>query len=111
MRIRFSAVGEFKRELARDGPPTRIVRLTRSYRPTSMPPIRTVELVAAYVNGRGELVELRQYLGDVFGSDLDGGHNQRVAEYGDGLLEALEVDCRELGLEVRSGLFKEDVEP
>lgn len=109
MKIHFSQIEEFKAELAKDGPPSKIVRLTRSYRPTSMQPIRTVHVVCGYINPRGELVELRQYLGDVFGSGPTD-HNQRLAEYGDGLLESLEVDLLEMGLEVRRGLFKEDAE-
>ena len=65
MKVHFNYPDEFIQELSRDGPPSGIVRLTRSYRPTAIAFLKTLVVLAAYANARGEIVELEHFCGEV----------------------------------------------
>jgi hypothetical protein len=104
-RVKFTQVEEFTEELARDGPPSKIVRVTRLYRPMTNLPFRTATLLAAFIDKRGELVELRRYIGDVIPGDHP--DNERIHDETNRHQEHIETTAKALGHEVRAGMFEE----
>jgi hypothetical protein len=108
MKVTFNDVEEFLEELAKDAPPSRILRLTRNHRFAGSVPYASVSVVAGYVNARGELVELSIYVGDNWPGDSEYGRKTR--EYGDLIIQRIEAAARAAGIEVRTGRFAPDKE-
>jgi hypothetical protein len=127
--VLFNVVDEFLRELEREkdvAPDTLVddrritrgvVRISFEHRRAMMSPYRHLHVIASYVterrNGSGswtpaELVELREYAGDVWDSDegTPGEVSARARERADAIREVLLQTCERLDLEHRGGSYQ-----
>ena len=102
MKVRFNAISEYIDELRKDQPPTKIIRLTRSYRHQNIQlPIQTLYLMSTYVNKHGEVVQLEMRMGDLWNSPDD----KAVQEKAEAHLREIESEAEKFGIEVRPGVF------
>jgi hypothetical protein len=102
--VKFGDVGEFIEELKRDAANVErsIVRLTYRWRSADPSPIRSMSVVASAVIG-GHIVTLEERCGSYFPDTSDA---QEVAAAAAKKLGAIEAAAKELGLEVRAGVFE-----
>ena len=103
--IVFNAVEEFLKELGTDQEVVerKIVRLTCLYQQSQMTPIiRHLFVVATYKTAR-EIVEFKQYVGDLWNMEQD----KKTIEKSVELQKQIERECKRLGLIVRAGMYKE----
>ncbi len=101
----FHAVEEFLKELEmdKDFVERKIVRRTNLYQQSQITPvIRHLFVVAAY-KVAGEIVEFKQYIGDLWNADQD----KKVIEKSITLQEQVEEACKQFGLEIRAGMYTE----
>ena len=101
----FNAREEFLKELEtdRDRVERLIVRLTcLSQQSTMTPVIRHLFVVATY-KAAGEIVELKQFCGDLCNLEQD----RKTIEHSRTLQQAIEEACKRLGLTVRAGMYQE----
>lgn len=103
MKVKFSSHEEFLEEFKRDGPPSKILRLTRSYRRNPQLPIASVSVVATFVNQRGECVELTRQVGEDWGTG--GPKDEKMDQLITLVMGNIEQTAKEAGVEVRAGRF------
>lgn len=108
LRVSFNSVDEFLEELKEEAKAGSIegnvVRLSNLYTNSGISPnIKHVALVATFVSN-SHIVRLDRYCGDYWGINQasDQETTDKTKEFGD----KIEAVCKELGLEVRSGLFE-----
>lgn len=107
--IKFNHVEEWDEELQKDLPDRCIVRLSYLFKPSRISPnIRHVLLVATHTVTRpgGEphqLVRFQRYIGDLWGTKET---DDQVMERGEQLKAKIEAVCRQLGVDVRAGIFE-----
>lgn len=106
MKVSFNFPDEFLAELATDGPPSKIVRVTRAYQTGGALPVAMVFVVAGFVNARGELVELRHRAGEDWGKGFP--TSAETTAVVDRTITAIEKQAKEWGHSVRAGRFEED---
>lgn len=101
----FNAVEEFLKELETDQEVVerRIVRLTCLYQQSQMTPIIRHLFVVATYKAAWEIVEFKQFCGDLWNMEQD----KKTIEKGIELQKQIEKECKRLGLEVRAGMYKE----
>lgn len=110
MKLSFSVHEEFLAELRQDGPPSRIVRLTASYvAAKNGAPIQYAFVIAGYVNVRGELVELGQFVGDHWGAGF-AATKECEARKGN-VMDTIRQAAEELGFAVRAGRLEDHNPP
>jgi hypothetical protein len=103
MRIKFSAADEFLAELyeergqVEDG----ILRLTYVQQQAKGAPYLHLSMYAGAVV-RGKIVELRQYLGDLWRMSRD----DEIKEHAEAIKAKIIEKARELNLAVRAGMFE-----
>jgi hypothetical protein len=103
--VRFSDKAEFLEELRKDGPPTKIVRVTLTWQPfPKIPTIQAVSIVAGYVNAAGDLIQLQRYIGDDWGHGA--GSSDDTRSKAKALVEELEVAISAAGYESRNGMIE-----
>lgn len=108
MKVRFYFPEEFLRELSADGPPSKIVRLTAAYLPTTYELVRTVKVVAGYVNVRGELVELSYAVGEQMRTvDHEDPASAQTEARRNKAFDEITNAANGLGVEIRAGRFEE----
>src|SRR6266850_1157649 len=103
--VLFNAVEEFLTELEQDTDlvERKIMRLTNLYQQSQMTPvIRHLFVVATYRIG-GEIVQFKQYCGDLWNMESD----RKAIEKGIATQVAVEDACKRYGLEVRAGMYHE----
>ena len=103
MKVKFNDHKEFLDEFKRDGPPTKILRLTRSYRRNGTLPIQTVSVLATFVNKHGECVELTRLAGEDWGAG--GPRDEKMDHLITLIMGEIESDAKAAGVEVRAGRF------
>lgn len=101
----FNAVEEFLRELETDKDviERKIVRLANLYQQSKMTPVIRHLFVVATYKAAGEIVEFKQFCGDLWNMEQD----KKVIERGIELQQKIEEACKRLGLEVRAGMYQE----
>jgi hypothetical protein len=105
MRVRFSDPHEFLEELTQDAPASRILRLTFQFQPSAIcASVRSMTLVSSYVNDRNEAVQLRHFLGEDWGDGFD--NSKATHQRGEQAKQLIQTKAKELGLEVRRGVFE-----
>lgn len=103
MKVRFNALNEYLDELKADQPPTKIVRLTRSFRQQTHLPIQTLYVLSTYVNKHGEVVQLEMRMGDLWNSPDDKGVQERASKN----IEEIERTALSFACEVRPGVYED----
>ncbi len=101
MKVKFTDPQEFIDELHLDGPPSKVLRLTKQYKPHPQGLFQHVSVIATFVNERGEVVELNRYVGDHMGK----GFEDRVTPKAKEVMDQIEAAGREKRLDVRPGRF------
>ncbi len=101
MKVLFNSVSEFVHELERDPPPDHIVRTTRLRQQSGMGAIILVSVIATYINRLGQVVELRKFVGDDWGSNFES--SQKTQELAEKVLGEVEQAAQRCSLEIRSG--------
>jgi hypothetical protein len=103
--IVFNAVEEFLKELETDKDliARKIVRLTNLYHysPTT-PFIRHLSVAATY-KAASEIVQFKQYIGDLWNAERD----EKTIERSRLLHQQITDECKQCGLEVRAGMYQE----
>jgi hypothetical protein len=101
--IVFHAVEEFLKELKMDAEVVerKIVRLTNLYQQSQMTPVIRHLFVVATYKAAGEIVQFKQYVGDLWNMESD----KKVIEKGIDLQKQVEEACKRYGLEVRAGMY------
>jgi hypothetical protein len=101
----FHAVEEFLKELETDKDlvERQIVRLTNLYQQSQMTPVIRHLFVAATYKAAGEIVQFKQYIGDLWNAEQD----RKTIEKSIALQKQIEDACRQLSLEVRAGMYRE----
>jgi len=104
----FHAVEEFLKELETDKDlvERKIVRLTNLYQHSKMTPVIRHLFVAATYKAAGEVVQFKQYIGDLWNAEQD----KKTIKKSIKLQERIEDACKRLGLEVRAEMYKEKEE-
>jgi len=112
--VKFNAVDEFIEELKKSQPWPRIVRLTYLSRQSSVSPnIRHLFVVSTFVvtawlstdKSVETLVRLDKFCGDTWGLNTE--EDKKVQERAEVVVKQIEDACREVGYEVRAGVFEE----
>ena len=112
--VKFNAVDEFIEELKKSQPWPRIVRLTYLSRQSSVSPnIRHLFVVSTFVATAWlspdkpieTLVRLDKFCGDTWGLNTE--EDKKVQEQAEVVVKQIEDACREVGYEVRAGVFEE----
>jgi len=103
--IVFNAVEEFLKELAMDMERVerKIIRLTNVYQQSQMTPVIRHLFVVATYKAVGEIVQCKQYIGDLWNVEQD----KKTIEQSIALHQQHEEECQRLGLEVRAGMYTE----
>lgn len=105
MKVRFNDVVEFLTELETSCPQDNVIRATRQYCATQYAPIRSVFVLAGYINGSGQLVELKTFCGQDWGGQFE--ESEQTAKKGDAILEQIRLEAQRLGFAMRAGAFEE----
>lgn len=105
--VTFNDLDEFIAELVKDRTlvDRNLVRLTCQHRAHTEMPITYVSVIAMAQVG-GYLVKLGWPIGDFMRTIED--QRQRVAERAEQILNTLQSQCADLGLETRAGLLADD---
>ena len=101
----FNAVEEFLAELEKDQDlvERKIVRLTCLYQQSTMTPvIRHLFVVATYKAG-GEIVQFKDFCGDLWNLEQD----EKTIQRSVAIQEKIEEASKEYGLEIRAGMYTE----
>lgn len=106
--VNFSQMTEFLTELADDGPPSGIVRVTQAIYPSAQIPISRVFIIASYVNGRGEIVQLKGFIGEDWGKGMES--TEKTADRANKAADELRQKIDTLAYEVRAGRFVTDTQ-
>ena len=109
LQVSFNGVDEFIEELKKEAKAgsieSNVVRLSNLYTNSRLcQNIKHVDLIATFFSN-GHIVRLDRYCGDYWGINhaSDQEVMDKTKEYGD----KIEAVCKELGLDVRTGLFEE----
>ena len=119
MIIRFNQVEEFIEELKKEYPnpkiPCYILRLTCSYQyqsngvnPNALKPapIKIGTVIATIKSASKEdIIRLERYCGEYWGADFKGDETTKANV--ETAFKSIEDACKELGIEVRAGIFEE----
>jgi len=101
----FHALAEFLQELETDKDlvERKIVRLTNLQQQSTMTPVIRHLFVVATYKAAGEMVQFKQYAGDLWNM----AHDRKTIEKSITLQKQIEDACHRFGLEVRAGIYKE----
>jgi len=103
IRVRFNDAEEFAAELSREKPNDNILRLTKQYQQSKdSPHIHYVSVLGSFVRD-GQIIKMTTYCGDYWGKGTD----RSAVDRADKVMMELEQVARELGVEVRAGVYEE----
>jgi hypothetical protein len=102
--VHFNDVGEFIDELKAGPPGEKIVRVTRSFAQSQTLPITNVTILATALRD-GQIIRLSRYVGQYLGSH-DGDEKRHVDTRAEKIMAEIEGAAKELGLEVRAGVYE-----
>jgi hypothetical protein len=106
--VRFNSEGEFIDELKAGPPCEKIVRVTKSFELSQTLPIQNITVLATAVRD-GRVIRLSRYVGQRFANRFANHEDEvsrRVDETAEKIMAEIEAAAKELGLEVRAGVYE-----